>query len=117
MIERSWLCLTLAVLTCASALPGSAAGKDGEVVFGTAKVISLHLQFDARELAKMQPAQGGFGPPGFGPAKEPAPGTHRNTFGVEFPWARGELTHDGKKLADVGLRYKGNFTFMASPGL
>jgi spore coat protein CotH len=82
-------------------------------------VIDLHLRLDAKEHAKLQPAPGGFGGFGMpgGAPKAPAPGSHRNTFGVEFRWAKGELSLGGKTLEEVGLRYKGNFTFIASRGL
>lgn len=40
---------------------------------------------------------------------------HKNAaFGLEFPWAKGQLTEDGKTYKDVGLRYKGNASYMAS---
>jgi len=38
----------------------------------------------------------------------------RNTFGVEFPWRQGKVAFAGETLSDVGLRFKGNFTYMAS---
>jgi hypothetical protein len=98
------LCLPLAALAAAPLLAEAGRRDAGDAVFGTAKVIGLHLRLDAKELARMQPAApGGFGP--FG------------GFGLEFPRAKGELTCDGKALTDVGLRYKGNFTFVASRGL
>jgi spore coat protein H len=71
----------------------------------------------------MQPA-GRRGFPGFGgPGSPPGPGeksaeepadVHKGGFGMEFPWAHAELTAGGKTYKDVGLRYKGNFTYMAS---
>ena len=45
---------------------------------------------------------------------EPNENTLRNAFGVEFPWAQAELTASGATLKDVGVRYKGNYTFMAT---
>jgi spore coat protein CotH len=47
------------------------------------------------------------------PARDKAD-THKGGFGMEFPWTRGELTVAGKTFTNVGLRYKGNFTYMAS---
>lgn len=89
---------------------------------------ALHLTMSKESLAEMEPppfnpfGPPGFGPPGFdprganGPSKEEASEVHRNTFGVPFRWTQGDLTVDGKSLPNVGLRYKGNFTFMATNG-
>jgi hypothetical protein len=33
---------------------------------------------------------------------------------MEFPWGRGEVTINGTALKDVGIRYKGNASYMAS---
>ena len=35
-------------------------------------------------------------------------------FGTEFPWAKAQFTCDGETFKDVGVRYKGNFTYVAS---
>jgi spore coat protein CotH len=96
--------------------------KDGEKgagkgLFGLTRVHQFHLEFSAKEWARLQPAAPRFPlRPGGGPAnaQEKAADTHRGGFGMEFPWARGELTALGKTCKDVGLRYKGNFTYMAS---
>lgn len=51
------------------------------------------------------------------PAGEQSTDTHQGSgFGVEFPWVHGDLTIDGKVVKNVGLRYKGNASFMASRG-
>lgn len=95
-----------------------AAGAD---VFGNNKVWQFHLELTAAEYQAMQPAvAGGFGFPGGPmppPKVEPKPGepkrdTHRSAFGIEFPWAVASLTTDGKTIEKVGLRYKGNSTYV-----
>lgn len=97
---------------------GHAADKNaapGERVFGTAKVVQLELTMSEKQFAALAPyGGGGFGPPGFGQPRKAPEGTHRNTFGVNFPWAKGDITFDGKTLKDVGIRYKGNYTYMAT---
>lgn len=123
-------------LPLAAALLSGVAAADrpapGAEVFGLTKVHSFHLELTAREWERMQPPAGrGFpggpgGPPGFGPpapARPPEkPGekpadTHKGGgWGTEFPWARGALTAGGTTYRDVGVRYKGNFTYMASAG-
>ncbi len=72
----------------------------------------VQLTLSADEYAAMQ-TRAGRGFPGFGPpmpALDPAREIHRNTFGVDLPWAKGSVTVDGKTFADVGVRYKGNGT-------
>lgn len=87
----------------------------GERVFGTAKVVQFHLAMSAEQFAALTPAPGApTGPPGFGVPREQPEGTHRNTFGVNFPWSQCEFTYNGQTFKNVGIRYKGNYTFMAS---
>src|SRR5437016_859616 len=54
------------------------------------------------------------------PAEKPdgvAVDVHRNEgFGQEFPWAHADLSATGNTYQDVGVRYKGNFTYGASAG-
>jgi len=84
--------------------------------FEPTKVWQVHLAIPASEYEAMQP-RGGFA--GFGPAAKPKPAAkpeaptrevHRNTFGVDLPWATGSITVDGQTFPSVGLRYKGNGT-------
>lgn len=97
------------------AAPSLAAEPAGNKLFGTTKVVSLHLSMTEKQFAALAPAAGGgFGPPGFGPPRPQAEGTHRNTFGVDFPWSQGNLEYGDEKFADVGVRYKGNYTYMAT---
>lgn len=133
MSERFWLATAGALLVCGPALlwpvparadepkkPKPPAGSD---VFGHEKVWQFHLSLTPDEYQAMQPAGGGgfpgFGPPVPPPKVEPKPGeprreTHRSAFGTEFPWAVAALSTDGKTIEKVGLRYKGNSTYLAS---
>lgn len=89
----------------------------GDAVFGLTKVVPFHLQLSAAEFARLQPAGGRFGFPGGMPAAPPRPAgadTHRSTFGVEYPWAKGDLTVAGTTYRTIGLRYKGNYTYLAA---
>src|SRR5262245_38713691 len=88
----------------------------GERVFGVGKVVPFHLTMSEKQFAALAPAgggKGGFGP-GFGQPRKQPENTHRNTFGVDFPWAKGDVTFDGKTFKDVGVRYKGNYSFSAT---
>ncbi len=112
-----WLATFLSLL---AVLPtaGNAADSDappGERVFGVAKVVRFHLTMSEKQFAALAPAGGApFGPPGFGPPRKQQEGTSRNTFGVDFPWEQGDLAFDGETFKDIGVRYKGNYTFMAT---
>jgi spore coat protein CotH len=86
----------------------------GDRVFGVAKVVQFHLTMSEQQFAALAPAERARFGPGFAPPGKQPVGTHRNTFGVDLPWSKGEFTFDGKTYKDVGVRYKGNYTFMAS---
>ena len=100
--------LGLRATTCPAADGKEASAKD---VFGTTKVWAFHLEIPAKEYEAMQPPAGGFGLRGV-PPMPPPPKDKRdsetNLFGMEFPWAHGAVTEDGKTYKNVGIRYKGN---------
>lgn len=95
-------------------------------VFGRARVHEFHLEFTAKEWDRLQQVVGGMRGPGAPPgAQQPAKPAekseddplerHKNAgFGLEFPWAHASLAENGKTYADVGIRYKGNASYMAS---
>ena len=80
----------------------------------------LHIEIPADEYQAMQPPAPAGGPGGPPPAPRPRkPGgraSERNLFGIEFPWASGAITAEGKTFQGVGLRYAGNASYMASAG-
>lgn len=93
-----------------------------DALFGLTKVHEFHLNLSAADYQMMQPPPG-MKFPGFGP-KEPAPkdppkealDVHKSAgaFGTEFPWVRAEFSAQGQTFKNVGVRYKGNFTYIAS---
>jgi putative membrane-bound dehydrogenase-like protein len=100
---------------------GSQEGQAGAEVFAANKVWALHLEVAAKEYVAMQPpAGGGFGPGGpVQPPKGKADAgdrrpSERNLFGMEFPWAQGELTALGKTYKKVGVRYAGDAQYLAA---
>lgn len=108
--------------------PGSAKGEQeldaaGQKLFGLDILHQFHLKFTAREWEAMQPAMpGGFPgmPPGTPRAKKPAVGKppdgrmiHHGNM-VEFPIALANLETGGVTCSNVGVRFKGNFTYMAT---
>src|SRR4051812_30624441 len=86
-------------------------------LFGLTSVVNLHIEVTAEEYQAMQPpAPAAFGgpPPAPRPRRPGERESERNLFGVEFPWARGAVTAEGKTYKGVGLRYSGNASYMAS---
>ena len=115
-----------AVVKTYAAKPDGTKSAKGEVVaadfFGLGKVWQFHIDIPAAEFEKMQPAMrrgpGGFPAGPQQPAAKPADpdaDVHKGSgFGMEFPWVKGSFMADGKTVKDVGLRYKGNASYMAS---
>lgn len=126
-MQRShvWLVILVPFLPVSSVAgqPGEKKGAPGDAVFGTAKVVSFHLTMTDKQFSALTPSggPGGFGPGGFGPGggfgprpAQPEQDAHRNTFGVNLPWSSGEVAFNGETFKDVGVRYKGNYTFLAT---
>jgi spore coat protein CotH len=109
-------------------------------VFGLTRVWKIHVHVSAENWKAMQPKGGGF-PMGFGPpppgnpaapnnagdgkpkavpppnVAPPAngPGAFRpSSFGYDFEYVKADVELDGQKLNDIGLRFKGNGTYMMS---
>jgi hypothetical protein len=82
-------------------------------LFGLTRVWDMHLVIGAKEWAAMQPPndRGLFGPRPKEPGKGPAgPGA----FGYVFPVVRADLVVGGRRYAGVGVRFKGNSSYMVS---
>jgi spore coat protein H len=102
----------------------SAQGLQRDDLFGPDKLWTLHMTIGAKEYDAMQPKGGGmffnpFGKKDNPPSKkkdEPAnTDTHKNNaYGIEFPWAKGDLEFADKLVKEVGVRYKGNSTYQTS---
>ncbi|HTU88671.1 MAG TPA: CotH kinase family protein [Gemmataceae bacterium] len=92
----------------------------GADFFGMTKVWVIHLEISSREYEAMQPPAGGFNfggaPPTPPAAKAPKDKreSERNLFGIEFPWAQGELTVADETYKKIGVRYAGDITYFAS---
>lgn len=117
---RMW-CLVVGGLLL-GVLPGysqEASKQSAATFFDSTKVWKVHIELSASEFQAMQP-RGGFM---FGMPKAPALADktdgpareiHKNTFGVDLPWAKGTVTVDGQKFTEVGIRFKGNGTISDS---
>lgn len=97
---------------------GGAKGEETRAgLFGLTRLVGIHLEIPAEEYQAMRPpAPAGFGAPPRAPQPKKPGGreTERNLFGLEFAWARGSLTAEGRTYTPVGLRYSGNASYMAS---
>jgi len=104
-------CLCSAIPFAAGRAP-AAEPEPGDAVFGPGTVVHLHLTMTPEAYAALTPAPRA---PGFPPPPPGAAGdAHRNTFGVDLPWSRGDVEVDGRRFTDVGVRCKGNYTFLAT---
>ncbi len=101
------------------------AGKEvpGKDVFGLTKVWEFHIELTTKDWDKMQPASKGifgFGAPAKKTADKPAEkpeekDVHKGSgFGTEFPWVHAELSAEGITYKDIGLRFKGNASYMST---
>lgn len=92
---------------------------DAQEFFGMTQLHELHLDLTAKEWERMQKVSGG---PGFFTPKKPVAKDgeepfelHKSPgFGLEFPWAHADVTADGKSYKNVGIRYKGNGSYVSS---
>lgn len=122
-----WAMFMVGAIGVAGGSAQEAAKKAADPLFGLTTIHAFHLEMAESAFAKMQPPPRkgfpGFGPGGPKPAGEkkadPAADSHKSAgaFGTEFPWVRADFRADGKLLPNVGVRYKGNFTYVASAHL
>ncbi|WP_020471023.1 CotH kinase family protein [Zavarzinella formosa] len=95
------------------------AKKAGADFFDTAKVWEARLVLTQAEYQKMQPPApvGGFqfNPVPVNPPKaDPKRDSDRSVFGTEFPWVKASFSIGDETVEGVGLRYKGNSTYLAA---
>ena len=117
------LCLGIA-FTCqiASAAPPNAEvtppeSHESDKVFGLTKLWTVHLRVSADEWKQMQPQGGGpnFGPPPAGGPPMPGAAPFRpGSFGYEFEYVKGDVQIGDETYRDVGVRLKGNGTYLMS---
>ena len=110
--------LLLAVLVAGAA--SAAEPTKPEELFQTTKVWNVHIAMTAQQFAAMTPRYAPNAAYQPGASRLQGPEGQRNGLsaarGIEFPMAHADLEFEGGKLADVGIRYKGNGTYSASSG-
>lgn len=103
-------------------------GDDTDSLFGLTRVLKIHLHVTGENWKAMQPAGGfpGFGPPppgagpggpGGAPGPRPAgppPAFRPGSFGFDFDYVKANVEVNGEPIKDIGLRFKGNGTYMLS---
>lgn len=88
--------------------------------FGLNRLHQFHLDLTAENYKAMQPPEKTVRFPSSAPNPDakpagPAADFHRSAgFGIEFPWVRGGFTADGTAFENVGVRYKGNGSYLPS---
>ncbi len=109
--------LLLAALLLAAGGPARPAdinspGFSADDLFQLSKVWTIDLVFSPAEWTTMKPRMDGPHGPGF----LLGPDGGRNGFlaaqGLTFNWGHADLTIGGKSFSDVGVRFKGNGTYM-----
>lgn len=127
-MRTRWKCLCAALLGLLpnQALYGQASTQAGSTttwhardVFRLTNVWTVHLRFTADQWEAMEPRQGG-GPRG-GPRRASflqGPEGGRNgiaaAFGIVFNYVHADLEFGTNVFKNVGIRYKGNGTFLSS---
>lgn len=77
---------------------------DGSAFFGVDRSWRIEVTVSPENWAAMEPAA---------PSRGGGPGGGRpGAFDIDFPEVKADVEIDGKKLADIGLRFKGNSSFM-----
>ncbi len=138
--QPSW---TMANSAAAADKTADSKPDDSDRTFGLTRVWKIHVHVSAENWKAMQPKGGGFpmafGPPPPGNQAAPnnagdgkpkaapsseqkpetpsgnGPGAFRpGSFGYDFEYVKANVELDGQKLSDVGLRFKGNGTYMMS---
>jgi len=97
-----------------------------ESLFGLDNVIDVHIRIEPEEWAKLQPPKGtkmDFGVAIQGLMADALTGGHFRSekstrpglagyLGVDHQYGKAEITIDGETVKGIGLRYKGNGTFL-----
>lgn len=115
LLSASILAQTPASAPAPAAQP--AATGTGDNIYKFTTLHRIHLSMSAAEWAVLQtssPRNGG-GQGGTDYKQPDGRMVHIGSgFGGFFPWAHADLRVEGGEFKDVGLRYKGNFSFMSS---
>ncbi len=107
------LLAALGFLATGAALPAQEKTPPG--FFGLDKLWSFHLDIDAKDFTLLPPKKGGMPGPKKDPDNKPAVGA--GGFGYDYTYVPATFTADGTVVEKVGVRYKGNGSYMMSTNL
>lgn len=122
------VCLSAIAICLAadSSLHAQQSAPHADSLFGLRSFCEVHIRLSAEEWEKLQPPKGtsfdiGRALPGvvsdatagrnFHSEKSSRPGL-AGYLGIDHQYGKGSVTIDGETVADVGVRYKGNGTFL-----
>ncbi|MEE2738464.1 MAG: hypothetical protein VX435_09580, partial [Planctomycetota bacterium] len=128
-VDRFYSVIFLAVVLSLGQVLGQEAKPSGgpELLFGLDNVIDVHIRIEPEEWAKLQPPKGtkmdidvaiqdvmvdAITGGHFRSEKSTRPGL-AGYLGVDHQYGKAEVTIDGETVKGIGLRYKGNGTFLA----
>ncbi len=92
---------------------------DSDEIFGLTKLHQFRLEIAKSEWGVLQTssARGGLGVRGSDYVQTDGRPVHVGSgFGGHYPWARADVSLDGREFKNVGLRYRGNGSFSQSSG-
>lgn len=105
-----------------AALPASTPPMQGEMkadaFFDPHALHVIHIKLTKKAWDEMQPTRKGLFSGWFAPEK-PAAGDepHESPFGYQYTFVHGAIEVDGKALNDIGVRFKGNSSYMTGSDL
>jgi hypothetical protein len=124
MIRRSLglflLCALSALFSATLSAEGQQKSKQREDDFLTATALhTIHLRLSAADWRRMEPSSGLFGRLFEAPVRPED--RRKSAFGYDFLWVKGSFEHGsaqfgGTLLPEVGLRFKGNSSYMIGEG-
>lgn len=107
-------------IAAVASLSMAAAPRSAESFFVPDRVWTIHLTVSADEWKALEPTRRpgvNFGAPSPPPPSKPKDSdrpTSVSPFGFEYPYVHANVEIDGKEIENVGLRFKGNSSFLAS---
>ena len=128
-VDRFYSVIFLAVVLSLGQVLGQEAKPSGgpELLFGLDNVIDVHIRIEPEEWAKLQPPKGtkmDFDVALKSVMEDAVTGGHFRSekstrsglagyLGVDHQYGKAKVTIDGETVKGIGLRYKGNGTFLA----
>lgn len=101
----------------AGTIPAAGTAQDKDPIFGLGRVHQIEVALPAAEWSVLQRSspRGGAGAGGTDYTQADGRLVHVGSgFGGYFPWAHADVRLDGQEFRNVGLRYRGNFSFTSS---